>query len=43
MLRFGGSCPNFTPLGSPCTPCLRGEMVFGSFITTEARRTQRMH
>src|SRR6266850_7644182 len=26
-------------MGSPCPPCLRGEMLFGTFITTEARRT----
>jgi len=39
-LRWG---PNFTSQGSPCSPCLRGEVVFGTFITTEARRTRRMH
>ncbi len=26
---------------SLCSPCLRGEMVFGALITTETRRTQR--
>jgi hypothetical protein len=30
------------PWGSWCSPCLRGEMVFGAFITTEVRRTLRM-
>ena len=25
------------------SPCLRGETVFGTFITTEALRTLRMH
>jgi hypothetical protein len=31
------------PSGTPCSRCLRGELVFGAFITTEARRTRIMH
>jgi len=33
-------CRNFTAKGSRCSPCLRGEMVFGTFSTRRQENTE---